>query len=163
MGLDQYLSVKRYISQNLWDSAHRKAEPNPKYKELLVASGMEDYNGDDWCGATVEVVAVYWRKSNAIHQWFVNNCADGVDDCKPMPIYVEQLETLLATCKAVQKDHDTARELLPTGNGFFFGSSDYEDWYWEDLDRTVAELTALIEKLQLERLSTYELAYQASW
>ena len=29
----------------------------------------------------------YWRKANAIHRWFINNIADGVDNCEPFEVY----------------------------------------------------------------------------
>jgi hypothetical protein len=163
MGLDQYLSVKRYVSKNLFDPAHRTSQPNEKYNEVLVASGLASYDGTDWCGANVEVVAIYWRKANAIHQWFVDNCADGADNCKPVTLYLDSLEELLRVCKETKAEPHKASELLPTSDGFFFGSTDYDDWYWEDLDRTIVELTALIDKLKEESLATYELIYFASW
>jgi hypothetical protein len=163
MGLDQYLSVRRYVSKNLYDPAHRTSEPNHKYGELLTASGLASYDGTDWCGANVSVVAIYWRKANAIHQWFVDNVQGGEDNCKPYIFYLDSLEELLAVCKEVKENPDEAENLLPTSNGFFFGSTEYDEWYWEDLDRTIVELTALIDKLKAESLTTYDLEYQASW
>lgn len=43
----------------------------------------------------------YWRKANAIHGWFVNECADGVDECQEIPVSREQLERLLAVTREV--------------------------------------------------------------
>lgn len=43
----------------------------------------------------------YWRKANQIHKWFVDNCADGVDECQVVPIDKADLEKLLSVAKKV--------------------------------------------------------------
>lgn len=44
----------------------------------------------------------YWRKQNAIHNWFVNNIQDGIDDCKyHREVTKEDLEELLDICETV--------------------------------------------------------------
>ena len=37
-------------------------------------------------------------------------------------------------CNQVLKDHSKAEELLPTMSGFFFGSTDYDDYYYKDVE-----------------------------
>jgi len=46
----------------------------------------------------VTATAVYWRKANAIHKWFVDNLADGVDDCRPLWVSTDHLKELFLTC-----------------------------------------------------------------
>lgn len=46
----------------------------------------------------VEEVA-YWRKENAVHKWFVDNCQGGEDDCRQAYVRVEQIQELVDTCK----------------------------------------------------------------
>lgn len=36
----------------------------------------------------------------------------------------------------VLEDPTVAKKLLPTQGGFFFGGTDYDQWYWEDLQYT---------------------------
>ena len=36
-------------------------------------------------------------------------------------------------CDKVLDDNSLAEELLPTRSGFFFGSTDYDEWYFEDI------------------------------
>lgn len=44
----------------------------------------------------------YWRKANQIHNWFVENVQDGIDDCDyHNECTKEILEKLLSTCKTV--------------------------------------------------------------
>jgi hypothetical protein len=52
-----------------------------------------------------------------------------------------------------------AKLLLPTQEGFFFGSTDYDQWYFEDLKRT---MTVLQEELAKGDASD-EYQYWSSW
>lgn len=45
-------------------------------------------------------------------------------------------------------DPSKAQELLPTNEGFFFGGTDYDQWYWWDLQFTVEKLGKLLENLR---------------
>ena len=77
----------------------------------------------------VEEVA-YWRKANAIHKWFVDNVQSGKDDCDSYEVSREQLVKLLGDCEQVKAHNELAEELLPTQSGFFFGSIEYDKWYF---------------------------------
>ena len=114
----------------------------------------------------------YWRKANAIHNWFLENCAardkwaDPIDDCRPIEIPVEKLEELLDDCKKVLEDKSLATELLPTTDGFFFGSTEYDDWYFDDIEDTIDIIEPVIKfmKYMLEiKDYTWSIIYQASW
>jgi len=56
------------------------------------------------------------------------------------------------------KDSKKAIELLPTQEGFFFGSTDYDQYYYEDLIYTQKMLTA---ELKEDDDATYY--YSANW
>jgi hypothetical protein len=103
----------------------------------------------------------YWRKSNQIHNWFVKKVQDGVDECQESYVLREQLEELLQTCKAVKANPELAPELLPSQGGFFFGSTDYDEWYFHDIDQTIEILENELEiKYPNGRPEYY---YQSSW
>ena len=55
---------------------------------------------------------------------------------------------------------DVCEELLPSSSGFFFGSADYDQWYYEDVENTYKELTELVEEPDAESGDYY---YLASW
>lgn len=40
---------------------------------------------------------------------------------------------------------ELAQELLPTGSGFFFGSTDYDQWYMRDIIDTITILEAIFD------------------
>lgn len=56
------------------------------------------------------------------------------------------------------KDSTLAEKYLPTGSGFFFGSTDYDEYYYNDLVETKKILE---EALSKEGDSDFE--YQSSW
>ena len=154
MGLDMYLSATRYISN--WEIS--PASEREMYDKILNAVGavpcMESPS------LTVSVKVVYWRKANAVHQWFVDNVQDGEDDCKEYYVSREQLEKLKLLCESVLVDPtEKGPELLPTQDGFFFGGTDYGDGYIQDLKDTVRMITEVLEKYDV----SWEFNYQSSW
>ena len=70
----------------------------------------------------------YFRKVNFLLPFFGYE-----DNCSDLEIDKYQVEDLIEACKAVLEDHDKASFLLPTQAGFFFGSTDYDDWYFDDV------------------------------
>jgi hypothetical protein len=55
-------------------------------------------------------------------------------------------------------DPRVAHELLPTQEGFFFGGTDYDEWYVQDLKDTVMQID---RALGLGEEWNFE--YQSSW
>jgi hypothetical protein len=117
----------------------------------------------------------YWRKANHIHNWFVENVQNGTDDCGCYEVTKEQLEQLLEICIVVRdnskmihdsegetyiKDTSTAERLLPTQSGFFFGSTDYDKWYLEDIRYTIKELRKILKTTDFEHEIVF---YTSSW
>jgi hypothetical protein len=98
----------------------------------------------------------YWRKANAIHKWFVDNIQGGIDDCEPYVVTKDNLKPLFDLCNEVTANLEKANELLPTANGFYFGSTDYDEWYFEDLKLTV-------DICRRAMVTPGTLYYQASW
>ncbi len=102
---------------------------------------------------------MYWRKANAIHEWFVSNVQDGIDECEPHDVTVGQLTELRNLCTAVIIDNSLAEELLPTTSGFFFGSTDYDNWYFENLKETVEALDCILIDSSPDDI----FVYRSSW
>ena len=104
----------------------------------------------------------YWRKSNQIHDWFVENVQGGEDECNPYGVTREQLEELLSLCKEVQEDgtSEFASKKLPTCTGFFFGDTSYGEYYWSGIALTISILEKAINKIREEDCYLY---YKSSW
>ena len=133
----------------------------------------------------------YWRKANAIHNWFCDNIQGGVDNCGSYEVTKVQLVNLLDICKTVKEksimknalvedgaefvdgewkpnmvdgeiiaNPEIAEGLLPTRSGFFFGSTDYDDWYMRTIDNTIEILTKVIEETDFDNEIVF---YSSSW
>ncbi len=108
--------------------------------------------------------AAYWRKANAVHRWFVENVQNNEDECKPHVVTRVQLEDLLEDCMLVlsnRGDDELAEQVLPTGSGFFFGGTQYDDWYFDCLEYTVDKLKEVLENPSYDENT--EFVYQSSW
>ena len=188
MGLDMYLSRKKYIGANY---EHRGITGN-----INIKQGNKEIPIDFNKVSYIEESVGYWRKANAIHKWFVDKCQDGVDDCKPYYVSTEDLEELLNICKEIKEkvvmkkgkiangqkitedgwvdiledgeyvsNPEICEELLPTGDGFFFGSTAYDEWYMNDIDNTIKMLEEILkeEKEFNDKGIWCEYYYQSSW
>ncbi len=138
-----------YLTKELYVSKYS----NPDLRLSLKKATGEDVQ-------TIIMEAGYWRKANAIHKWFVNNVQDGDDDCsKRSSVSTEDMKYLLGLVTEVLSDHSKAKMLLPTQAGFFYGDTEYGDWYFENLKETE---TILKEALKPKNRD-YEYYYQSSW
>ena len=107
---------------------------------------------------------VYWRKANQIRQWFVEHTSlESDDDCKEIPLTRDNIVQLIEDCQAVLDNHDLAEEILPTEGGFFFGSTEYDEGYFDDLEYTVKELTELLEEVPPEDFDNGFIYYYEWW
>lgn len=161
MGLDQYLSAKRSLvnREPLKEGVVSKVFNPDTFSKVLQAVGTVPVSEDSPL-LSIEVNVAYWRKQNAIHDWFVQNVQDGEDNCALYYVDREQLRELANTCAKVMHDNQLAEELLPTSSGFFFGATDYDEWYYKGLHYT---FTTINELLRNEELKDWDFYYQSSW
>ena len=103
----------------------------------------------------------YWRKANSIHNWFVKNVQGGTDDCGIYEVTFDQLMSLKSRVASVLADNRKGPELLPTTAGFFFGSTEYDDFYLEDMVETLNHLSEC-EKIHSNNPSV-KFFYSSSW
>ena len=155
MGLDMYLSASKYIGG--WE--HSDASEKLVFKGVLNAAGISDDVIDEGSPSlTIDVTIGYWRKANAIHKWFVDKVQGGVDECQRSYVSIDELEVLLKDCNAVMKHKGKAKELMSTQSGFFFGNTDYDEDYFEDIKHTIG-----IVKKALKMGKGYTFHYRSSW
>lgn len=140
MGLDQYLYKHTYVKQY----EHKKDNNVLVTVERFDGSKVEHIDTKRISGIQEEVM--YWRKANQIHRWFVENVQNGVDDCGEYNVDRDELLELVRLCKEVLENPDHAENLLPSSRGFFFGSVDYGDWYFDDLKRTVETIESVLNE-----------------
>lgn len=146
MGLDMYLTAEKYIFNDETEISSALANVGFKSKGKRVRS--------------VSVDIMKWRKSNQVHRWFVDNIQKGDDNCKRYYVSLEKLAELVDLCKQVLANNALAEELLPTQQGFFFGSDEYDEMYFLDLQDTVL----LVEPVLKDReWLDWDFYYQSSW
>jgi len=153
MGLDMYLYKKHYVMN--WDWMSDKEKHSISVKQ----GGKKVTKINTERVAYITEIVMEWRKFNALHKWFVDNCQDGVDDCRESYVDTDDLKMLLETLTYVLENKDTAPELLPTAQGFFFGNDEMDSWYWNDITRTIIELKNILE----EDNSGAHFYYRSSW
>lgn len=149
MGLDMYLNAKRYIP-----------EYNDEGKELSgkIANIVDDIP-EDCSVREISIRVGYWRKFNALHAWFVKNVQNDNDNCEPYYVSFEECSQIRDICEEILCNPEKAPELMPSQSGFFFGSTDYDEWYKHHLENTILIMN---KALELDP-SKWELEYQASW
>lgn len=152
MGLDMYLTGKLFVGG---EYAHRKVSGNIKIEQdetVLI---------DTDCMKNIKDVVFsigYWRKANQIHSWFVRECQYGRDECQETHVRREDLRRLLSLCVNAKENNDP-QELMPQ-SGFFFGNTEVNQMYWQDIDDTIRILNDALTNPQYQRCAFY---YQSSW
>ena len=170
MGLDMYLYAN---SKRVCKDALRAMNDTQERKDWYAKRG----------------IAMYWRKANAIHNWFVENVQDGEDDCRTYDVEPRQLVELRDLCKKVIaasklvpdkvvsgyegrnmtpmyeviEDPSVAMELLPTTSGFFFGSTAYDEYYLADLKYTADAIQKMLEHVEEVEPYRYEHERDRDW
>lgn len=170
MGLDMYLNKRKYVGYaddtevDVTTKNHRYNNEIQAYDDIEVKNHYKNVN------YIIQEVG-YWRKANQIHKWFVDNCCDGKDDCSEHYLKLEKLLELKELCQKVldvlNSEHLTSgekaevcEELLPTCQGFFFGTYTYDDWYKSQIENTIR----IIEDVEKDFDESYDrLYYEASW
>lgn len=84
----------------------------------------------------------YFRKVNFLVGFF-----NYVDNCSEVEISKEQIENLVNTCEQVLEDNSLAETLLPTTEGFFFGRTEYDEYYFEKVEDTLHIFREILENL----------------
>ena len=142
MGLDMYLYKKTYVRN--WDFMKKE-----ELHEITVKRGGKIRTDikPERISEITELVC-YWRKFNALHNWFVKNCQNGVDDCKEYYVSKILLEELLTELKEIYESNnkDVAKEKLPTQEGFFFGGTEYDEYYYGDVKETIEMFESLLNE-----------------
>ena len=183
MGLDMYLegsfSTKAYIQPTdeqyveMREGKEVQVKRSPELEDALNAIGLQDAPIEhQYNHLTYTFPIITWRKANAIHKFFVDNCQEGNDNCQrhyvstgDLKMLLDRINTILEIKTPVAK-RTKAIELLPTDvEGCFFGSEDYNDWYYEDLERTKDILEKVFEyEENAEAGKCFDsFYYQSSW
>lgn len=164
MGLDMYLEKMDRIGDYTFEELmkfrsmiHEKDVDLPT--DIGEAIFTEHSYGMEWRKLSTEIG--YWRKANQIHNWFVENVQNGVDECEPHLVTKEKLQELLVgVTKVLALGDKAAEEIFPPSEGFFFGSTDYGEYYYEMMEHTKEVMEQTLEKTDFDKEIVF---YQSSW
>lgn len=168
MDLDMYLTKRLYIGAHY---EHNNVKCNVEVERKGKVSKIEEPIQE------LIIPVGYWRKANAIHNWFVKNVQEGTDDCKEYEVQSEDLLKLRDACKEVLIHHaieegllngdakEVAEKILPTAEGFFFGGTDYDEWYVDGLKETVTIIDKALNQMAIDESNGFYISfyYQSSW
>lgn len=175
MGLDSYLYAKKFLSP-LRRTFPGSTDIEDQFHRVVDEVGLADLI-DKGCApsAYVQVEVAYWRKANQIHNYFVS-LGGGDDDCREIEVGLEDLEGLVELCKEALASRDASLEelaegealkypedILPTRSGFFFGSTDYDEGYYHDLENTLSMLEPILAHEDFKGNWNWGFVYRASW
>lgn len=196
MGLDMYLRAYKKAAKEVIPMNDLRIGELDNEKEFIQKHGKEKifdmimenhlfpvqrgYSNHVYLATNLEVG--YWRKANAIHNWFVKNIQNGEDDCGYYIVTKEQINELKELCERVIKSLENspthmvqdengdytieefinisdAKTLLPTTGGFFFGGVHYTKYYLECLRETVR----ICNEAKYQTSDDWEFIYHSSW
>jgi hypothetical protein len=172
MGLDMYMNRRRYIwydeRENLKITGLKTPVDGAKVKFLVEEVGY-------WRKAN----AIHkWFVDNV--QDGVDDCGEYSVSREQLLELLGTVNKVLASCELVKgkvyagttykdgksqeiyedgsviKDSTVAEELLPTGSGFFFGGTDYDEWYLKELESTRDIINEALKDSE-------DITYQSSW
>ena len=152
MGLDMFMSARRHLPT--YDANETVQTARTALAEVMQQLGAPV----DSAVNSVTVEVAYWRKANAIHNWMVANVQNGDDDCREYYFSPEAMQKLLNVCEAVLENIGEAEDLLPPTSGFFFGSTDIDEYYLREVKYTRDRLTEC-----LKRDAGWSFYYSSSW
>lgn len=137
MGLDMYL----YCNSK---------ELSEKVADVMYSEGSLDYQ---WAIQRGEIG--YWRKQSQIHNWFVTNIQNGIDDCHRYNVDWEDLTDLLKVLEEVLETRN--KDILPLVDGFFFNVNDDDDsWYWNGIYYTYKLIKTILYNVYIEDGECFE-------
>lgn len=157
MGLDMYLYAEKYVSG--YDGIDKDVSAGVKKLARQAGLRSKDLRFSCHGSASIRITIGYWRKANAVHNWFVQNVQDGEDNCRPYYVDTDKLKELRAECQ-LALDNKGNTDVLPPAAGFFFGSTERDEYYYDDLRTTIKIIDNILNN---ERFKGLDIYYRSSW
>ena len=157
MGLDMYLYLRKREHCSQYEKPELCGYP-AELKEFEEEIKERSFVSID---KTIDYQIGYWRKDNAIHNYFVEVCGGGVDECQEIYVDIKSAKELIKRCEKILEDHSFAKILLPTCEGFFFGGQEYDEWYFNAIKYTLDLMRKVVKFV--EENKGYVIVYEASW
>ena len=195
MGLDQYLNVtittaKKTIAPerlqrtketlNSLLKSHQVNDIytiNPEYStvELEPVVNIDGYNTNNYELFHVSDTERYYCKANQIQNYFEERFYEDGNDCDSdeydnVVTKIDDLtiDDIIARINNIESNKETAKEEFPTTEGFFYGSTEYDEFYFETNNEFKSDLIEL-QKIRnevnkkLENTDYHAIITYSSW
>lgn len=101
----------------------------------------------------------YFRKVNFLVAYMSAYFNEDIENCKDYSLTVDCVEELIRRCEEVLKDHSVAPILLPTMDGFFFGNTEYSEYYFEDVKEVLEKMQEVLKELENHKIVVFSIWY----
>ena len=157
------------------------------YPEDLQKIGLKHIK-DNFLSKQTRYQIGYWRKFNALQTFFQKRVESDYELCHGIYVHEDTIKDLISRFNKILKDIKTcetgeiqycngwangektyatakvyksevAKDLLPPGAGFFYGSQEIDEWYVEDIKYSLKLFKKALELMKLG----YDIIYEASW
>ena len=141
MGLDIYFHKTK---RSEWNEVKSKIEA---FNELPEEEQTKQYESETYPTKDFNPDDIgYFRKVNFLMSFF-----DYDGNCEYKEIAKCELEDLRDACAEISKmepiNKERCAELLPTQSGFFFGNTDYNEWYFDDVKEMFVWVDGVLSNL----------------
>ena len=126
------------------------------FKEIKTPDEVENVFNFDLAHYFVQESA-YFRKVNFLYKYYSEIMKD--ESCI---VSKQDIEELIKTCENVLShigNVDYAIENLPTTGGFFFGSTEYNNYYWEDVNDCLNQMKKLHKAMGNEDFALWSFSW----
>jgi len=91
---------------------------------------------------------LYYRKVNFLVPFFEDSVLQEEVGFILSSVYKYKVKDLIDSCEKVLKNRKKASEILPTEEGFFFGSTEYDDYYFECVQEVLNNFKELLKDFE---------------
>ena len=112
---------------------------HPYTEKVLDLPELEE-KVKEWTKGHYEPYDAYFRKVNFLFKYYEDR--GKMHDQYYAFTDKEDIDDIIDKCERVLRNHGLAHQLLPTQEGFFFGSTDYDEWYFRDVKNCLKQMKA---------------------
>ena len=91
---------------------------------------------------------LYYRKVNFLIPFFEDSVLYEEMGFILSSVHKDKIKNLIDSCEMVLKNRKKAPEILPTEGGFFFGSTEYDDYYFKCVQEVLSNFKELLKDFE---------------
>ena len=143
--------IKGTTEPNQSDCSDLPKEVEDRVRAEFENEAFELQRKVDECYDALYSDVAYFRKVNFLLPYFnyEENCSEIVIDKCEVEELIEDCERVLAA-KDADEAESVADELLPTEAGFFFGNTDYDERYFNDVREVADKFTEILDTFDFD-------------